>query len=131
MPLIAILRALFGVLSLAIPAVAGYLLWSWYEGDLVRDADGALYLVRDDWRLWTALGLLAWSLLGKFVITLVLAKGDKGPATRAKRGEGQYIEGASGAQLYVEILGDASRPTLILPMAGAWTARSGATRSGT
>jgi hypothetical protein len=51
-----ILRALFALLSLIILAAAGYLLWSWYHGDLIRDADGVLRH-RDGWRLWTGLGV--------------------------------------------------------------------------
>ena len=51
MPLIAIARFLFSFLSLVLLAACAYLLWSWYQGDLVRDANGVLYLVREDWRV--------------------------------------------------------------------------------
>jgi pimeloyl-ACP methyl ester carboxylesterase len=114
MPLIALARLLFSLVSLIILGLSAYLLWTWFQGDWVRDADGVLYRVRDDWRLWTGLGLVGWSFLGKLIVTPLVAQGDKGPPSRPTRGEGKIIAGASGSQLYVESVGPAGAPTIVL-----------------
>lgn len=93
MPLIALLKIIFALLSLLILGAAGYLLWSWWDGDLVQAADGVgLVFVRDGWRLWTGLGLLAWSFLGRPVVNLFLARGDTDPTT-PRREAGVEIAG--------------------------------------
>ncbi|HEY8615997.1 alpha/beta hydrolase [Phenylobacterium sp.] len=112
MPLLSILRFFTTLLSLLILGAAGYLLWTWYQGDWVRDAAGVPHTVREDWRLWTGLGLLAWSALGRFVMLPLLARRDERPS-RPERGEGQEIAGASGATLYVERHGRADGPPII------------------
>jgi pimeloyl-ACP methyl ester carboxylesterase len=114
MPLIAIARFLFGLFALVLLAASVYLLWSWYEGHLLRDADGALYRVRDDWRLWTGSALLAWSFLGRLIMTPLIARKDTEPASSAAHGEGKVLTGASGAQIYVESVGPASAPVIVL-----------------
>jgi pimeloyl-ACP methyl ester carboxylesterase len=114
MPLIAFARFLFSILSLAVLGLCAYLLWTWYQGDLVRDADGVLYRVREDWRLWVGLALLAWSFLGKVIITPLIATPDKAARSKPTRGEGAMITGASGAQLYVESVGPADAPAVVL-----------------
>lgn len=113
MPMFAVLRFLFLLVSLAILGTTGYLLWSWYDGDVVRDADGYLTRVREDWRLWTGVGLLAWSGLGRFILPLLIAKKDTDPS-RPTRGEGRTFTGASGAALYVEEHGKSDAPPVIL-----------------
>lgn len=114
MPLLSIIRLLTTVLSLIIVGFVVYLLWSWNQGELVQEADGDLVRVREDWRLWTALLLGAFSFLGKFLVLPLLAKGDHGEPSREDRGNGRIVSGAHGAQLYVEELGTPSQPTLIL-----------------
>jgi pimeloyl-ACP methyl ester carboxylesterase len=114
MPLILLVRSIFGLLSLVLLAACAYLLWSWYQGDLVRDAQDDLHRVRENWRLWTGLALLGWSFLGRLVVTPLLAGKDQGAPSRAVRGEGKMIQGASGAQLYVESLGPAGAPMIVL-----------------
>jgi pimeloyl-ACP methyl ester carboxylesterase len=114
MPLIIILRLLFGLGSWAVLGAGAYLLWTWRQGELVRDLDGDLILVRETWRLWTALGLFAWSFLGKRIWLPLLARPDEDEPSRPERGEGRQVEGASGASLYVETHGPAGAPTLIL-----------------
>jgi hypothetical protein len=79
LPLLSLLKALFAILSLLLLAAAVYLLWSWYQGDLVRGQGGVIVRVRDDWRLWTGGALLAWSFLGRFVVGALLAKRDREP----------------------------------------------------
>lgn len=113
MPLFSVLRFLFLLLSLAILAAGGYLLWSWWEGQVVTTPEGVLVRVRDDWRLWTALALLAWSFVGRSVVTLLVARRDETP-TRPVRSNGIDQRGAEGGCLYVERHGAVGGPTLIL-----------------
>lgn len=113
MPLLSILRFIFALLSLVILGSAAYLLWTWWQGDFIRDADGALERVRDDWRLWTGLALLAWSFLGKAIVVPLLARGDK-DATKADRGQGRTLKGVGGASLYVETLGAEDAPPIVM-----------------
>lgn len=63
--------------------------------------------------LWTALGLLAWSMAGRLVLTPLLGKPDTDP-TRAVRHDGQLLQSPTGAQLYVEIDGPADAPPIVL-----------------
>ena len=104
MPALFILRLVFGLFSLAVLGAAGWLVWSWYEGDLYYAADGALERTREDWRLWTGLALLAFSFFGRFLITPLLARPDRTPY-RPARGDGRMIASPTGASLYVEEAG--------------------------
>lgn len=113
LPLLFIFRFLFGLLSLLILGAAAYLLWSYNQGELVRDVDGVLRRDREEWRLWTGLALLAWSFLGRLVALPLLARSDKVP-TRPERSNGQTLPGAGGSSLYVETHGPADAPPLIL-----------------
>ena len=114
MPLLSIVRFLTALLSLALVVLTIYLVWRWNEGELVRQGDGDLVRVREDWRLWLALALGAFSLLGKLVLVPLLAKPDKGEHSREDRGNGQIRQHANGASVYVEELGLNNSPTLIL-----------------
>ena len=113
MPLLFFAGLIFGLTSLAVLGSGGYLAWSWFEGEIVRDGNGALQRVREDWRLWLAIVLLGWSFLGRWLVPLLLARADTDP-TRAARGSGTWIKGDGGTELYVETLGDAAAPPLIL-----------------
>ena len=104
MAVLSLIRLFTTLLSLAILAAAGYFLWSWYSGDLVRDAAGELQRQRDDWRLWLGLGLAAWSLLGRFVVLALFARPDRRP-TGPRRGEGELVQSPTGSSLYVETHG--------------------------
>jgi len=112
MPLLAIARFFATLVSLALLALAGYLLWSWYDGYLIRDAVGVLRRERETWRLSTGVGLLAWSFLGRSVAPLLLARPDK-RRTRAERGQGEMIASPTGSSLYVETHGPAGAPRII------------------
>ncbi len=101
MPLLSVARVLFAVISLVVLALAGYLAWSWYDGDLVRTASGAVYFTREAWRLWAAIGLGAWSLLGRWVIPRLVSRKDRNP-TLARRDGGRTFHAAGGDALYVE-----------------------------
>lgn len=110
---IILLLFLFNILSLAILGAAGWLGWSWYQGETSADLDGVVTRVRNDWLLWSALALLAFSFLGRFLVTPLLARKDA-IATRPERGTGDRMPGVDGADLYVETLGDTRSPTVIL-----------------
>jgi pimeloyl-ACP methyl ester carboxylesterase len=114
MPLLSIVRFLATLVSLAILAVAVYLAWSWYDGDLIRQADGELVRVREDWPLWLALALGAFSLLGKFLVVPLLAKPDKGERSHEDRVGGQIVALPNGSSVYVEEAGLTHGATLIL-----------------
>lgn len=104
MAILSIFRFVAALLSLILFGAAGYLLWSWQAGELARDAIGAVYRRREDWRLWTGLGLLAWSFLGRFVVLALCARRDR-LTTQAGRGAGRTIRSGSGSTLYVEMHG--------------------------
>jgi pimeloyl-ACP methyl ester carboxylesterase len=112
MILLSIIRFLAAIVSALILAAAVWLLWTWYAGDWVRDAAGVLHHLREPWRLWTGLGLLAWSFLGRFLVPLIVAKGGGRPS-RPERSAGLITEGASGSSLYVEELGPLGAPPII------------------
>ncbi|RYE51741.1 MAG: hypothetical protein EOP21_00585 [Hyphomicrobiales bacterium] len=80
MPLLIILRFLFGLLSLVLLAVGAYLLWQWYQGDLVQQPDGDVVRIRTDWFLWVAVALGVFSLLGRLPLGFLLAKPDTDPS---------------------------------------------------
>ncbi|WP_164730628.1 alpha/beta fold hydrolase [Pelagibacterium montanilacus] len=73
------------------------------EGDLLR--------VRDGWLLALGLGFLAWSLLGRFLIPLVLAKPDS-RKTHSERADGKG-RSKSGERPYVEEHGEQG-PAIVL-----------------
>jgi pimeloyl-ACP methyl ester carboxylesterase len=99
--------------SLVLLGTAAYLLYDWYDGDPVRGADGILRLVREDWKLWTGVGLLAWSFLGRWPMLWLLARTDNDP-TRPERGQGRAIQSTTGATLYLEDHGSAHASPIIM-----------------
>jgi pimeloyl-ACP methyl ester carboxylesterase len=113
MPLIVLARWTLSLASLVLLGVGAYLLWSWWDGAWVVDPTGVAHHLREPWRLWTGLGLLAWSLVGRWPITWLLAKPDSDP-TRPQRGDHQMIVSPTGSTLYVEISGPADAPPVIL-----------------
>ncbi|MGN6358617.1 MAG: alpha/beta fold hydrolase [Novosphingobium sp.] len=110
--ILGIIRFFATIVSLAVLALSAYLLWSWYDGFLVRDAAGALHREREAWRLWGGLALLAWSFAGRYVLPLLLAKADVRP-TGAVRGQGQTVASPTGSSLYVETHGPTGAPPII------------------
>jgi len=113
MPLISLVRFLTTLLSLAILATAAYLLWRWYDGTDVRDAEGVVHNVREGWPLWLGLALVAFSFLGKFLMLPLLARPDREPLP-VDHGAGKQVQGPSGATLYVDSAGPADGPPVIL-----------------
>jgi pimeloyl-ACP methyl ester carboxylesterase len=108
-----VFRPFFTLLSLAILALAGWLLWSGFHGHWVLGSDGEVHRDRDAWRLTAAAVLLAWSLLGRSVVLRLLARPDRDPV-RDERRQGLIVESASGARLHVERDGDEQAIPLIL-----------------
>jgi pimeloyl-ACP methyl ester carboxylesterase len=110
-----LLRRLFSLLSLAVLALAVYLIWTGYQRADENDPglDPALAGEGDETRLWIGWGLLALSFFGRFLWPLLLAKGGKGP--RIERGaEHREVVGADGSKLRVEFFGRQGAPVLIL-----------------
>src|SRR5688572_8826231 len=114
MPLLTVAKFFATLASLAVLGVSGYLLWSWWDGDFVRAADGSLLIVRDDWRLWTALALLALSLFGRLMIVPLLARGGSNRSDEFKRLAGRSIAGACSPALHVEASGATNAPVIVL-----------------
>jgi pimeloyl-ACP methyl ester carboxylesterase len=112
MPLLTLARQLAGLVSLVILAAAVYLLATWFAGEWVADDNGTLMRLREPWRLWTGLVLLAWSVLGRFVILALAARRDTRP-TRAARGHGRVVPSPTGAHLHVETDGPAGGTPII------------------
>jgi pimeloyl-ACP methyl ester carboxylesterase len=112
LPLLSVLRALFALASLLVLALAAYFFWTWYQGDLVRDATG-VHRARDGWRLWPGAVLLGWSFLGRWIVPFVLARPDRDPM-RLERTEGQILQSPSGAKLHVETYGAPGAQPIIL-----------------
>jgi pimeloyl-ACP methyl ester carboxylesterase len=114
MPLLSLVRFMTTLLSLALLTLTAYLAWSWYQGDIIREADGDLVRIREDWLLWAAAALLAFSSIGKLAFVPLLAKPDTGEHSKEDRAAGQIVQLANGSQIYVEVLGPSQGPTLIL-----------------
>lgn len=113
MPLMAIVRLPLSIISLLILGLSAYLLWQWYDGDLVQLANGDVMRTRTEWFLWVGLGLLALSFIGRPLITPLLAKKDTDP-TMPVRTDGTMISGATGSSLYVERHGSPQAPVIVL-----------------
>jgi pimeloyl-ACP methyl ester carboxylesterase len=112
MPLIPLVRALLSLFGFLILALVAYLLWTWWRGDVLLDPSGVPLRVREDWRLWFAVGVVGWSLGGRAFALLFLAKADIEP-TRAHRGGGVMTTSPTGATLYVESEGAEDGPVVI------------------
>lgn len=113
MPIQFLLRALFTILSVAVLVAAACLLFSWYDGELIQTADGGFQRHREDWKLWTGGGLLAWSLLGRWPALWFLATRDTDP-THAVRDRGRVVQSTTGTSLYLEDHGSPHAQPVIL-----------------
>ncbi|MET3780733.1 pimeloyl-ACP methyl ester carboxylesterase [Brevundimonas sp. 1080] len=113
MPLIPLMRALFSLLGAFVLALVAYLIWTWWRGEVQFDHSGVPLHVRENWRLWLAVGLGSWSLAGRPLVLLFFARADSEP-TRPHRGEGVLTSSSTGASLYVESEGGADGPVIIV-----------------
>jgi pimeloyl-ACP methyl ester carboxylesterase len=68
--------------------------------------------VREDWRLWTALAVFAFSAFGRFLVVPLLARPDRTPYAPTY-GAGRMLASPTGSSLYVEEAGLSRGPTLI------------------
>jgi pimeloyl-ACP methyl ester carboxylesterase len=102
MPLDFLLRWLSGLLTIALLGGAGYILYQWYEGELVSDR-------------WLVLGvvLLLWSCLGFLPILLLHRPGrDEPKPIRSDRS--QRLARPDGSEIQVEFYGSDQAPTIVL-----------------
>ena len=119
MILFAFLQRLFAIGSLAIFVTAAWLLWRWYDAWHVAETLGLAEPSAAP--LWWGAGLMAFSLLGRFPILLLLGRGEAtGPARRA---EAMTIPGADGAALHVETEGAEQGPILVFTHGWGLSAR--------
>ncbi|MBU1384893.1 MAG: alpha/beta hydrolase [Alphaproteobacteria bacterium] len=119
MILLVLLQRLFSLVSLAILGVAGWLLWRWYDASHVA---GTLGLDEPSAApLWWGAGLLAFSLLGRFPVLMLLGRSGAAPPTRDV--EGREVPGADGAVLNVELEGAAEGPILLFTHGWALSSR--------
>lgn len=109
MILLALLLRLFAIASLGVFAAAAWLLWRWYDAWHVAETLGLAG--PSSAPLWWGVGLLAFSLMGRLPILMLL--GRDGAAPSAPRAEGGEVPGADGAVLNVEIEGVERGPILL------------------
>lgn len=112
MPVLILPRFFLALLSLAMLAIAAYLLWSWNRGHDVLGADQVWRHIRGPaWRLYAGAALLAWSFLGRSVVLALMPAGpDAFPHDRTER----QVIAPDGAALAVTVSGRADGPTLVL-----------------
>ena len=106
----AFLHRLFALASLALFAGGVWLLVDWWN--IERVAEAFDQPEPGDGRLWWGLGLLAWSLLGRLPLLVILGRG--GRRAEAARPDGVDAPGADGARLRVQMEGSAEGPILVL-----------------
>jgi len=119
MILFAFLQRLFAIGSLAVFAVAGWLLWRWYDAWHVAETLGLTE--PSTALLWWGAALMSFSLLGRLPILMLLGRGETtGPARRA---EAVTVPGADGAALHVEMEGAGQGPILVFTHGWGLSAR--------
>jgi pimeloyl-ACP methyl ester carboxylesterase len=110
--LLSLIQRLFVLASLVLLAFGGYLLWSWWRLHEILQPQPGEVLDTQEWRLWVGGALIAWSLLGRLPVALLLGRrGDD--AARLKREPGVQIETPEGAVLHVEETGPQDAPVLV------------------
>jgi len=102
MPLVLLLGWVAGVVSLAVPIVAIWMLSQWTTGDLA----GTGWLI-------ASLLMLAWAAAGRFLVLAFYPRGELEPDVR-HRTPGVKLETADGSRLHVEQEGGANKPALLL-----------------
>jgi pimeloyl-ACP methyl ester carboxylesterase len=107
------LRPLITLISTLLLIASIYLLWTWYQGDVVQRPDATFEVHRENWRLWGGGCLLVWSFLGRWPTILLLARPDTDPIKKRSE-EGVVITGAEGEALQLYFHGPAGAPTLLL-----------------
>lgn len=102
MPLDFLLRWLSGLLTIALLGGAAYILYQWYEGELVSDR-------------WLVLGavLLLWSCLG-FLLILLFRRPSRDEPKPIRSDRVQRLARPDGSEIQVEFYGSNDAPTIIL-----------------
>ncbi|HYC67560.1 alpha/beta hydrolase [Brevundimonas sp.] len=119
MILFAFLQRLFAIGSLAIFAAAAWLLWRWYDADHLADVLGVTE--PSSAGLWWGAGLMAFSLLGRLPVLMLLGRNETtAPPRRAASVE---VPGADGAVLHVETEGASEGPVLVFTHGWGLSAR--------
>ena len=102
MPLDFLLRWLSGLLTIALLGGGGYILYQWYEGELVSDR----------WLILSSVMLL-WSFLGFLPILLLHRSGQDEPKP-IRSSRVQRLVRPDGSEIQVEFYGAEHAPTIIL-----------------
>jgi pimeloyl-ACP methyl ester carboxylesterase len=115
MPLLSFARFIAATVSLIILAAALYLLISWAGGgeQITLETRRIVRVPAEPWRLLVGLALLAWSLLGRFVVVALAAHRDIHP-TRPTLGAGRMERSPSGSELFIQNYGAVGGPPVIL-----------------
>lgn len=119
MILFAFLQRLLAFASVAVFALAGWLIWNWYDAEHVA----ATLNLPDPSNapLWWGLGLMAFSMLGRWPVLFLLGRSEvTGPARRA---ESLVVPGADGTALHVEVEGASEGPILLFTHGWGLSAR--------
>ncbi len=102
MPIDFLLRLLTSLISIGILGSGAYILYQWYEGELV-----------DDYWLYLGAALLLWSFLGCLPLLLMRRAGrDEPKPLRSNRV--QRLTRPDGSEIHVEFYGPDRAPTIIL-----------------
>src|SRR5689334_23191871 len=108
---LSLVQRLFALVSLALLAVGGYFIWSWWRlHEILQPGEGDL-VDTQDWRLWTGVAILALSLLGRLPIAMLLGR-QEDDQERMQRPAGHEVETSTGARLHVDGVGPEDAPTL-------------------
>jgi pimeloyl-ACP methyl ester carboxylesterase len=102
MPFDFLLRLLSNLLTMALVGGGSYILYQWYEGELISDR----------W-LYLSIAMLVWSALGFLPILLLHRPGQDEPKP-IRSDRGQRLIRPDGSEINVEIYGPDHAPTLIL-----------------
>jgi pimeloyl-ACP methyl ester carboxylesterase len=114
MPIVVLPRMLMQLVSLLILGAAIWLVWRWFDGYAVQDADGVWRQVRGPvWQLLLGLLGLVWSFgAGRLAVLLFMRRDDEEP--REERAKSDLVLAPDGTALHVEAVGPQGAPTLIL-----------------
>jgi pimeloyl-ACP methyl ester carboxylesterase len=107
------LRPLISLISTLVLVASLYLLWTWYQGEVIQQPNNTFSVEREGWRLWVGGVLLAWSFLGRWPIMLLLARPDSDPMRRSSDG-GEVIRGADGEELRIYVHGRTNAPVILM-----------------
>ena len=110
--LLALFQRLAALASLALLAIGGWFVWSWWRLREILDPLPGELIESQDWRLWTGGALIAWSFLGRIPVGLLLGRADD-DRERLRRLPGETLETPDGARLHVERSGPPDAPVLI------------------